>query len=116
MNPISANNRIFIRESWWPFVRKHTHPGNLAIHWLSFMLFYGVPIFAVLKLDFRLLILWPLSSFVGFAGHLIFERQDISLSDTVYSSKTMRCINRMFLRMVLGKYKRDLSSIKRRQH
>lgn len=93
---------------WDIFVMKHQHPANLALHVLGVILFYGLAMLAVLTRNWWLLVLLPLSQAVGLLGHYFFERSHIDLQDAVFSVRASRCLNRMFLRILAGKYKGDI--------
>ena len=41
-------------------------------------------------------------------GHYFFERSHIDLQDAVFSMRASRCLNRMFLRLLTGKYADDI--------
>jgi hypothetical protein len=93
---------------WDVFVMKHQHPANLALHFVGVIVFYGLIALAVATGDWRLLALLPLSQAVGLAGHYFFERSHIDLQDAIFSVRASRCLNRLFLRLLAGKYAGDV--------
>jgi N-acyl-D-aspartate/D-glutamate deacylase len=93
---------------WDIFVMKHQHPANIALHFVGVILFYGLVALAVLTRHWWLLLLLPLSQAVGLLGHYFFERSHIDLQDAVFSMRASRCLNRMFLRLITGKYTDDI--------
>jgi N-acyl-D-aspartate/D-glutamate deacylase len=91
---------------WDIFVLKHRNPYNIALHMLGVVIFYGA-----LALAARwpwLLVLLPLSQIAGLLGHYFFERSHIDLQDAVFSVRASRCLNRMFLRVIAGRYPGDI--------
>lgn len=100
------------RDDYWEtFVLKHRHPGNIAFHWVSFFVFYGLPLYALCTRQWWLMIFWPLSSLIGLMGHLLFEKNQIDFKDTIFTFRTIRCLNRMFFRLIVGKYQEDIRLI-----
>ena len=96
---------------WAIFVLKHRHPGNLALHGVSGCVFYGLPITAAATGNFWWLCGLPLSSTIGVLGHVLFERTPIDLQDAVFSLRTLKCLNRMFWRILTGRYHRDVQAM-----
>ncbi|MFB2920862.1 Mpo1-like protein [Aerosakkonema funiforme] len=93
---------------WDIFVLKHQHPINVALHIVGIFIFYGL-LFSAWKLqNFWLLLGLPLTQLVGLSGHLLFERSHIDLQDAVFSWRASRCLGRMILRVLLGKYGEDI--------
>lgn len=93
---------------WDIFVLKHQHPINVALHIVGIFIFYGF-LFSAWKLqNFWLLLGLPLTQLVGLSGHLLFERSHIDLQDAVFSWRASRCLGRMLLRVLLGKYGEDI--------
>ncbi|MFB2968662.1 Mpo1-like protein [Aerosakkonema sp. BLCC-F183] len=93
---------------WDIFVLKHQHPINVALHIVGIFIFYGL-LFSAWKLqNFWLLLGLPLTQLVGLSGHLLFERSHIDLQDAVFSWRASRCLGRMLLRVLLGKYGEDI--------
>ncbi|MEN3332860.1 MAG: hypothetical protein V7641_2225 [Blastocatellia bacterium] len=93
---------------WDIFVMKHQHTANIALHFVGVIIFYGLLALVVLTRNWWLLGLLPLSQAVGLLGHHFFERSHIDLQDAVFSVRASRCLNRMFLRLLTGKYAADI--------
>jgi len=55
-----------------------------------------------------LLLALPSSQLVGLIGHAIFERTHIDVQDAVFSTRASRCLNRMFVRVLTGRYGEDI--------
>jgi N-acyl-D-aspartate/D-glutamate deacylase len=93
---------------WDIFVLKHQNPYNVALHALGVIIFYGLLIAAWLTRNPWLLFLLPLSQLVGLAGHYFFERSHIDLQDAVLSFRASRCLNRMFFKLISGRYGHEI--------
>jgi hypothetical protein len=93
---------------WDVFVLKHQQPMNVALHMLGVIVFYGILVAAFAARNPWLLLLLPLSQVVGLVGHLVFERSHIDVHDAVFSVRASRCLNRMFVRVLPGRYGRDI--------
>ena len=93
---------------WDIFVMKHQNAANIALHVLGVVIFYGVAALAMMSRKPVLLLLLPLSQMVGLLGHYFFERSHIDLQDAVFSARASRCLNKMFLRIITGRYGRDI--------
>jgi hypothetical protein len=99
---------------WDVFVLKHQRPANVALHMLGVVLFYGLVAFAWVERNLWWLALLPSSQLVGLVGHRLFERSHIDRRDAVFSLRASRCLNRMFVRVLLGRYPRDVREARER--
>ena len=93
---------------WDIFVLKHQNSYNIALHVLGVIIFYGLLILAAIARNPWLLLFLPLSQMVGLVGHFLFEKSHIDLQDAVFSVRASRCLNRMFLRVITGRYGEDI--------
>ena len=93
---------------WEVFVLKHRHPGNLVFHVVSGCVFYGLPIAVAGTGNPWWLCGLPFSSVIGVIGHALFEPGKIDLQDAVFSWRTLRCLNRMFWRLLTGRYLQNI--------
>jgi N-acyl-D-aspartate/D-glutamate deacylase len=94
---------------YWPvFVLKHQHPANVALHMLGVIIFYGLAGVAFLTGSVWWLGLLSTSQLVGLLGHCMFERSHIDWRDAVFSIRASRCLNKMFLQVLLGRYGTDV--------
>lgn len=93
---------------WDVFVLKHRHPANIALHVLGVVLFYGIAIAALATRNAWLLLALPSSQLAGLLGHALFERSPIDIRDAVFSTRASRCLNRMFVRVLTGRYADDI--------
>ena len=89
---------------WDIFVLKHQHPVNIALHALGVVIFYGLLVAALWRQNFWLLLLLPSSQLAGLLGHRLFERSYIDAQDAVFSLRASRSLNRMFYRILTGRY------------
>ncbi len=93
---------------WDVFLLKHQKWPNVAFHVAGVLIFYGFAAAAIALRDARLLLALPLSQIVGLVGHALFERSPIDLRDAIFSVRASRCLNRMFARVVTGRYGDDV--------
>ena len=89
---------------WDIFVLKHQHPLNIAFHVLGVVIFYALLIAAFAMKNYWLLLLLPSSQIVGLIGHRFFERSTIDLQDAVFSIRASRSLNKMFFKLITGRY------------
>lgn len=93
---------------WDIFVMKHQNGANIALHILGVVIFYGLLALAAGLRNPWLLLLLPASQITGLMGHYFFERSHIDLQDALFSLRASRCLNKMFLRILTGKYGEDI--------
>jgi N-acyl-D-aspartate/D-glutamate deacylase len=99
---------------WDVFVLKHQNRWNIALHAVGVVLWYGLLAAAVIMRDWRWLLLTPSSQLVGLLGHRLFERTPVDPSDAVFTVRASACLNRMFVRLLLGRYRGDIAKAKAR--
>jgi N-acyl-D-aspartate/D-glutamate deacylase len=97
---------------WDIFVMKHQHPLNIAMHAFGVVIFYGLLIAALMMRNYWLLLLLPSSQIVGLIGHQFFERSYIDLQDALFSFRASRSLNKMFFKLVTGKYFQEVEDKK----
>jgi len=100
---------------WDVFVLKHQQPANVALHMLGVVVFYAIVVVAIAVRNPWLLLLLPLSQIVGLIGHALFERSHIDVHDAVFSLRASRCLNRMFVRVLTGRYGADIRERRERR-
>ena len=112
---LKAHNRISdaisdhpFTDYWDIFVMKHRHPLNIALHALGVVIFYGLLALALILRNPWLLLALPSSQLVGLLGHAAFERSHIDAQDAVFSLRASRCLNKMFVRILTGRYGDDI--------
>ena len=94
---------------WDIFVLKHQNPWNVFFHMLGVVEYYGVLVLAAWTQNLKWCLLLPLSQMIGLLGHRLFERSHIDQQDAVFSFRATFALNRMFWRVVTGKYGQDLT-------
>lgn len=99
---------------WDIFVLKHQNPFNIALHGLGVVIFYGLLVAAFASKNYWLLLLLPASQIVGLIGHRFFERSYIDLQDAVFSIRASRCLNKMFFKLLTGKYAEEIAAKRER--
>jgi N-acyl-D-aspartate/D-glutamate deacylase len=98
---------------WDVFVLKHQRPANVACHMAGVVIFYGLLAVAWATGNPWWLCLLPSSQLIGLAGHRLFEQSHIDRRDAVFSLRASRCLNRMFVRVLTGRYFRDVRRLQR---
>jgi len=112
--PLPTREEIenYVYSDYWElFVLKHQQPHNITFHMIGVILFYGIPITALYAQNPWLLCWMPLSPTIGLIGHWVFERSNIDLQDAILSARTVRCFNKMFYRVLIGKYIEDIQEM-----
>jgi N-acyl-D-aspartate/D-glutamate deacylase len=99
---------------WDVFVMKHRHPANIALHVAGVAVFYGLLAIAAAARNPWWLVALPASQITGLIGHALFERSPIDARDAVFSLRASRCLNRMFVRVLTGRYGADIRERERR--
>jgi hypothetical protein len=100
---------------YWPvFVLKHQRPANVALHMLGVVVFYGLAALAWADGSAWWLLGLPSSQLAGLIGHRLFEPSHIDRRDAVFSLRASVCLNRMFVRVVLGRYPGDVREARAR--
>jgi N-acyl-D-aspartate/D-glutamate deacylase len=102
------------RDYWDIFVFKHQRRGNIALHCLGVLLMHGAVLAALLTLNPWWLLGIPLSQLTGLAGHLLYERSHVDMRDLVFSWRASRCLNRLFLSVLRGRYGAEVQRVRRR--
>ena len=102
------------QEAWDLFVVRHTHPGNLAVHALSALLFFGTPPLALL-----LWTPWPLLGFaasglVGAAGHAVFRDGGVSPREATSQPEVPPWVLWMFWMLLNGTWWPEVEAARER--
>ncbi len=100
------------RDYWDIFVFKHQAPANVLMHCVAVVMMYAGGVAAALTWNPWWLLLVPLSQATGLAGHLLFERNHVDTRDVVFSWRASRCLNRMFLAVLTGRYWREVGRVR----
>ncbi|MBI4345671.1 MAG: hypothetical protein HY553_02375 [Elusimicrobia bacterium] len=94
-------------DDWTRFVLRHQHPGNLAVHFVSMLWFYGGPPAAVLDRDARWLLLFFASGFLGGLGHWWFDDGRVDWREMTSRPEVPHYVVIMFWRIFTGKWPQD---------
>jgi len=100
------------RDYWDIFVFKHQTRGNIALHCLGVVLMYTAGISTLLTLNPWYLLGVPLSQVSGLLGHLVYERSHVDIRDLVFSWRASRCLNRLFLSVLRGRYADEVCRVR----
>lgn len=96
--------------SWELFVLRHRKPGNLAVHFVSFVVYYTSPCLALgLKNPLYLLGL-PLSGMIGASGHFLFKDGGVKVKEATFDPKVVMFVTLMFYKIAKGTYARDIQA------
>ncbi len=96
--------------TWERFVLRHTQPGNLAVHFVSLLLFFGSPLVALIAWS-----PWPLLGFVfsgavGTLGHVLFRDGAVSVRESTSQPEVPYYVVRMFWLLARGRYAGEIAA------
>jgi N-acyl-D-aspartate/D-glutamate deacylase len=97
---------------WEVFVFKHQQPWNVAMHCAAVLLMYCALAGLVFTMNPWWLAAAVLSQALGFAGHLLFERNHVDVRDAIFSWRASRCLNRMLFAVLSGRYWREVGRVR----
>jgi hypothetical protein len=97
---------------WDIFVLKHQDARNVALHCLGVVLFYGLCALAAATRNLWWLAALPSSQLVGLLGHRFFEPSFVDSQDAVFSIRASAALNKMFWRVITGRYMQDVARSK----
>ncbi len=97
-------------DAWDLFVLRHTKPGNLAVHFVSFLMFFGAPVLALLTWDPWWLLAFFLSGGVGAAGHYAFDDAGVSLREATSTPTVPFFVAIMFYKLARRTYWADVAA------
>lgn len=100
------------RDYWDIFVFKHQDRANIALHCLGVVLMHGSTLTALLTWNAWFLLGIPLSQLTGLLGHLLYERSHVDLRDLVFSWRASRCLNRLFVSVLRGRYGSEVRRVR----
>lgn len=95
---------------WDLFVLRHRHPGNLAVHFVSALMFFGTPIAAAATRNPWWLIGFFSSGMVGVFGHYAFKDSGVSLREATVATEVPYFVLVMFYKIARGSYRRDVDA------
>jgi hypothetical protein len=95
--------------SWDGFVVRHQKPSNLLGHFVSFLMFYGGPLVALLTAKPLWLLLFFASGAVGALSHHLTGDGKINLKEATSSPLVVFYVTVMFARILRGTYREDIN-------
>jgi hypothetical protein len=99
---------------WDIFVLKHQDARNVALHCLGVVLFYGLCAISYATKNPWWLLALPSSQLVGLLGHRYFEPSFVDSQDAVFSIRASAALNKMFWRVITGRYMGDVERCRAR--
>ncbi|MBL8297631.1 MAG: amidohydrolase family protein [Rhodanobacteraceae bacterium] len=100
------------QDYWDIFVYKHQHRANIVLHCVGVVLMHGSALAALLTWNAWLLLGIPLSQLTGLCGHLFYERSHVDMRDLVFSWRASRCLNRLFVSVLCGRYGGEVQRVR----
>lgn len=96
--------------AWERFVLRHTRPGNLAIHFVSMLLYFGSPLVALLLWSPWPLVGFVVSGVVGTSGHYLFRDGSVSVRESTARPEVPYYVVVMFWKIARGEYGREIAA------
>ena len=90
--------------AWDLFVLRHTRPGNLVLHFISMLMFYGAPVALFFTHNLYWCVPFFLSGLVGTLGHYLFKDGGVSVRESTSSPTVVFFVLIMFYKIAQGKY------------
>lgn len=103
-----------VLNSWDSFVLGHTHPVNIAGHFISFLMFWGFPTLALVTWNPWWLLAWCASGFVGIFSHYISGEGDVNYVYENTSPFVSMYVSVMFVKILRRTYATDVETARRR--
>ena len=100
------------RDYWDVFVYKHQRPANVTLHCMAVVMMYGAVLALIVTGNPWWLMLALLSQASGLVGHILFERSHVDVRDVVFSWRASRCLNRMLLEVLRGRYWTEVGRVR----
>lgn len=94
-------------DPWDRFVLRHQKPGNLAVHFVSMLCFYGGPVAALAAGDAWYLAYFFASGLIGGLGHYLFDDGRVDLRELTSRPEVPHYVVVMFWRILRGRYAED---------
>jgi hypothetical protein len=95
---------------WERFVVRHTKAGNLAVHFVSMLLFFGAPPLALVTWSPWPLLGFAVSGLVGTAGHVIFRDGTVSVRESTAQPEVPYYVLIMFWKIARRQYAAEVEA------
>lgn len=96
--------------SWDLFVLRHRDPNNLKVHFVSFVVYYGSPVLALVFANWWWLLGLPLSGLIGASGHYLFKDGGVKVREATFDPLVVTYVTYMFIRIALRRYPADITA------
>ena len=95
---------------WEFFIWRHKAPGNLIMHLISFIGTFATLIAWIITFNHWLLLYLPISSYIGYLGHVCFKEGGARNKDLISPMTTVYLVL-IFYYIVIGKYKSMIQEV-----
>ncbi len=96
-------------DPWILFCGHHTDPGNVALHLLAWVAFWGGLLLGLVHLDPAWLLLSLAAGPLCHLGHFLFEKEDSGPGRPMLLELIPFHVGRMVLRTLTGRYVEDIA-------
>ena len=100
--------------AWEAFALRHHSRGNLWMHLVSFIAFWGGLVMALVTWQPWWLAVWACSGTIGTAGHYLFDDGSVSVKEAAFSPAVPFYVGIMFVRIARGTYFDEVRDIQAR--
>ena len=98
--------------NWQKFILRHSHPLNLAFHFVSFLMFYGGLLLHILTGNQWWLAAFLLSGRVGAIGHLISGEGEVTWIEGTIDIRVPFYVTLIFYRIARGTYFAEVNRLR----
>lgn len=95
--------------AWDFFVLRHRKPGNLLVHFVTFVIYWGSPVVAWWTWNPWWLLGLPLSGALAAPSHWLFDDGGVSVREATWDPAVPFYVTIMFWRMARGLYREDIA-------
>ncbi len=97
---------------WQHFVLRHTKPGNLAVHALSAVCFFGGPPMALITWNPWWLAPFLVSGLIGAAGHHLFDDGGVNAREATSQPEVPGYVLIMFWMLARGQWWNEVEGVR----
>lgn len=95
---------------WEFFVFRHQDTGNLWLHFVSYLGTAAVLVAAFTLRRYWLLLLLPITHFVGYMGHIVCEKTPVRNRDVIAPASRVFLL-KIFWMVLTGKYSAEIARV-----